>query len=46
MTVCELVEALTQMPPNATVQVQGDSGPEINIEEITMSHDNTTVTIG
>ena len=46
MTVHELIEALTQMPQNATVQIQGDSGPEINIEEITMGRDNTTVTIG
>ena len=46
MTVHELVEVLTQMPPNATVQVQGDSGPEIDIEEITISHDNTIVTMG
>jgi len=46
MTVRELIEMLAQMPQNATVRIQGDSCPEIDIEEITVNRDNTIVTIG
>lgn len=46
MTVRELMEALAQMPENAIVRIQGDSCPEIDAEEITMSRDSMTVVIG
>lgn len=45
MTVAELVQYLEQFPSDATVMIQDDGGPLINVEEITINSNNSIVSI-
>lgn len=45
MTVAELVQYLEQFPSNATVMIQGDSGPLIDAEEVIINSNNSIVSI-
>ena len=45
MTVTELIQYLEQLPSNATVMIQGDGGPLIDVEEVTINSNNNIVSI-
>jgi len=45
MTVTELVQYLEQFPSDATVMIQGDGGPLIDVEEVTINSNNNIVSI-
>ena len=43
MTVRELMEILAQYDENAVIRVQGDGGPEIEVEEVNINRQGDVV---